>query len=158
MHSTAKLMGSILARRLTPHLDRIVSKSQSAFIKGRSIHDNFQYVHGAIKHFHRFKTSMLFVKLDIAKAFDSVWWEYMLELMEKIGFGQRWRDILSLLWCTTSSRILNGEAGKSIKHGRGLRQGDPLSPMLFILAMDPLYTLLNKETERGLLHPIGVTR
>jgi retron-type reverse transcriptase len=131
-------MGSILAHRLTPHLDRIVSKSQSAFIKGRSIHDNFQYVHGAIKHFHRSKTSMLFVKLDIAKAFDSVRWEYMLELMEKIGFGQRWRDILSLLWCTTSSRILNGEAGKSIKHGRGLRQGDPLSPMLFILAMDPL--------------------
>jgi hypothetical protein len=122
MHSTAKLLRSILAERLAPHLDRIVSKSQSAFIKGRSIHDNFQYVQGAIKHFHRSKTPMLFIKLDIAKPFDFVRWEYMLELMEKIGFSKRWRDILSLLWSTTSSRILiNGEAGKPIKHGRGLR-------------------------------------
>jgi hypothetical protein len=122
MHSTAKLLCSILAERLAPHLDRIVSKSQSAFIKGRSIHDNFQYVQGAIKHFHRSKTPMLFIKLDIAKPFDFVRWEYMLELMEKIGFSKRWRDILSLLWSTTSSRILiNGEAGKPIKHGRGLR-------------------------------------
>jgi retron-type reverse transcriptase len=139
MHNTAKLMGSILAHRLDPHLDRIVSKSQHMFIKGRSIHDNFQYVQGAIKHFHRSKTPMLFIKFDIAKAFDSVRWEYMLELMEKIGFSQRWRNILSLLWSTTSSHILlNGEAGKPIKHDRELRQGDPLSTMLFILTMNPL--------------------
>jgi hypothetical protein len=65
---------------------------------------------------------MMFIKLAIAKAFNSVRWEYFLELLEQVGFGQRWRDILALLWSTTSSRILlNGEAGSPIKHGRGLR-------------------------------------
>ena len=156
MHSVAKILGKVLANRLAPHLNDIVSRSQCAFIKGRSIHDNFQYIHGAINHFHRSKTPMLFMKLDIAKAFDNVRWEYMLEIMERLGFGQRWRDIISLIWSTTSSRIiLNGEPGRPIKHRRGLRQGDPLSPMLFILAMDPLQRVLDKATTQGLLHPIG---
>jgi hypothetical protein len=99
---------------------------------------------------------MLLIKLDMAKAFDSVRWEYLLEVMTQLGFGQRWRDIISLLWGTTTSRImLNGLLGKPIKHARGLRQGDPLSPMLFILDMDLLQKLLDKATEAGLLSPIG---
>ena len=89
MHSVAKILGKVLANRLASHLNDIVSRSQSAFIKGRSIHDNFQYIHGAVNHFHRSKTLMLFMKLDIAKAFDNVRWEYMLEIMERLGFGQR---------------------------------------------------------------------
>jgi hypothetical protein len=51
--------------------------------------------------------------------------------------------------------LLNGEAGQPVKHGRGLRQGDPLSSMLFILAIDPLQRLLDMATQNGLLHPIG---
>jgi hypothetical protein len=77
--------------------------------------------------------------------------------MEQRGFGQRWRDIMALIWSSTSSRILlNGEAGRPIKHGRGLRQGDPLSLLLFILAIDPFQKLIDMTTEAGLLHPIGV--
>jgi hypothetical protein len=131
MHNIMKLLGKILTNRLAPHLDSIISNSQSTFIRDRSsIHDNFQYVQGAIKHFHRSKTPMLFVKLDAAKTFDNVRWEYLLELLGHIGFGQRWRDIHALLWSSTSSTILlNGQAGRLIKHGRGLRQGDPLAPM-----------------------------
>jgi hypothetical protein len=99
---------------------------------------------------------MLFLKLDITKVFDSVRWEYLLDVMEKVGFGQRWRDIISIVWgCTTSRILLNGIPRKPIRHGRGLRQGDPLSPMLFILAMDPLQRMLEKATQAGLLTPIG---
>jgi hypothetical protein len=72
VHNMAKLLGKIHANRLAPHLDRIVSQSQCAFIKGCSIHDNFQYVQDVIKHFHNSKMPMLFLELDIAKAFDSV--------------------------------------------------------------------------------------
>jgi hypothetical protein len=80
-----------------------------------------------VKHFHEAKTPMLLIKLDIAKAFNSVRWEYLLEVMTQLGFCQRWRDIISLLWGTTTSRImLNGQLGKPIKHAQGLRQGDPL--------------------------------
>jgi hypothetical protein len=49
---------------------------------------------------------MLLLKLDITKAFDSVRWEYLLEDMEQLGFGPRWRDMISLIWSTTSSRIM----------------------------------------------------
>jgi hypothetical protein len=72
MHSVVKLLAKTLANRLAPHLDKLVSHSQSAFIKGRNIHDNFQYVKGVVNHFHNAKTPMLLVKLDIAKVFDGV--------------------------------------------------------------------------------------
>jgi hypothetical protein len=126
MHNIGKLLAKILANRLAPKLDQLVCHSHSAFIKGRSIYDNFQYVKGAVQHFHDAKTSMLLLKLDIAKAFDTVRWEYLLEVMEQLGFGQRWRDIMALIWSTTTSRImLNGQPGRPIKHVRGLRQGAP---------------------------------
>jgi hypothetical protein len=99
---------------------------------------------------------MLLLKLDITKAFDSVRWEYLLEVMEQVGFGPRWRDMMALIWSTTTSRILlNGEPGRPIKHAKGLHQGDPLSPILFIIAMDPLQRLLDMATQEGLLTPIG---
>jgi retron-type reverse transcriptase len=129
---------------------------QSAFIKGRSIHDNFQYVKGAANHFHNAKTPMLLLKLDIAKAFDNIRWEYLLEVMQQLGFGQRWRNMMSQIWSSTTSRIiLNGVPGRPIKHAKGLHQGDPLSPMLVILAMDPLQKMLDLATQQGLLSPIG---
>lgn len=86
MHSVAKIMGKILANRLAPHLPDLVSNSQSAFIKGRSILDNFQYIQEAVNHFHKAKTPLLFIKLDVTKAFDSIRWEYMLEIMQRLGF------------------------------------------------------------------------
>lgn len=148
MHSIAKILAKILATWLAPYLDKLVSPNQSAFIKGRIIHDNLQYVKGALNHFHSAKTPMLLLKLDIAKAFDNVIWEYLLEVMQKIGFGQWWRDMMSLIWSTTTPRImLNWEPGRPIKHVKGLRQGDLLSQMLFILAMDLLQKMLDMPTQ-----------
>jgi hypothetical protein len=156
MHSVGKIVTEILANRLSPHLNRLVSNIQSAFIKDRSIHDNFQYVNGAVNHFHNSKTLMFLLKLDIAKVFDSVRWKYLIEAMEQLGFVPKWRDMMTLIWSTTSSRImLNGIPGQPIKLVERLRQLYPLSPMLFILAMDPLQKLLDMATRQGLLTPIG---
>jgi hypothetical protein len=68
------------------------------------------------------KANTLFIKLDIARVFDSVSWAYLLELMERIGFSPKWRNWMSIALSTASSRVLlNGILGKPIKHERGLR-------------------------------------
>ena len=95
------------------------------------------------------KLPALFLKLDIHKAFDTVSWSYLLEVMQTLGFGPRWREWVSILFRTTSSRaLLNGQQGPTFSHRRGVRQGDPLLPMLFILAMDLLQRLLDRSEER----------
>jgi hypothetical protein len=156
VHNIAKIFSKILANRLAPRLPELVSSGKSTFVKKRCIHDNFMMVQGLLKEFHRNKMSALFIKLDIAKAFDSVSWAYLLEVLERLGFSPKWRDWISLALSTASSRILlNGIPGKPIKHERGLRQGDPISPMFFILAMDPLQWILQLATEKGIMHPIS---
>jgi hypothetical protein len=76
--------------------------------------------------------------------------------MQQLGFGQIWRDIISGLLSTASTRvILNGIPGDIISHRKGLRQGDPLSPMLFILTMDVLDFLISKAENEGLLKPLA---
>jgi hypothetical protein len=91
---------------------------------------------------------MLLLKLDIAKAFDTIRCEYLIQVMQHLGFGQCWRDLMALIWSTTTSQImLNGIPGRPIKYARGLRQGHYLSPMLFILAMDPFQKMLDMATQ-----------
>ena len=150
IHSFAKIIAKVLALRLAPHMSSIVSPTQSAFIKRRSIHDNYMAVRNAIRRYHNSKLPTIFLKLDIAKAFDSVRWEYLLTLLNKLGFPSRWQDWIAALLFTSSTRfLLNGIPNAPIKHGRGLRQGDPLSPLLFVIAMDPLQKLLDLATEKG---------
>ena len=105
---------------------------------------------------HSQKQPRILLKLDITKAFDSVSWSFLLEVLDKMGFGSRWRDILCGLLVSSSTRVLlNGIPGDFIQHRRGLRQGDPLSPMLFILVMDVLNWMVTRASEAGLLQPLS---
>lgn len=90
IHTFAKLVSKVLANKLAPELPKMVSINQNAFIKKRCIHDNFMFVQQVIKDLHKKKVPALFVKLDISKAFDSVSWSYLLDIMTFLGFGIRW--------------------------------------------------------------------
>jgi len=121
-HSAAKLVSKLLAARLAPHLNVLASRAQSAFIKKRSIHDNFLYTQNLVRDLHRLKRPALFLKLDIAKAFDSVRWDYLMETLSRMGFGPRWRAWVTILLSTASTSVLlNGGRGKWFKHKTGLR-------------------------------------
>jgi hypothetical protein len=97
----------------------------------------------------------MLMKIDITKAFDSVSWEYLLELLQQRGFPVRWRNWLSLLLASSLSSVrLNGAHGPWTIHKRSLRQGNPLSPLLFIIAIDTLQYIFQKATEEGLLSPL----
>lgn len=158
IHSIAKLIAKVLSMRLAPVISTLISPAQTAFQRTKCIHDSFLYVQNAVRALHRRKTPALLLKLDIAKAFDSISWEYMFELLQRMGFPARWRDWIALLLSTSSSScLLNGSPGASIIHRRGLRQGDPLSPLLFILCIDPLHRLLEAATMAGQLSPLPDT-
>ena len=121
-NSIAKLISKLLATRLAGCLDQLVSRAQSVFIKRRSIQDNSLYTQNVIRELYRAGRPTLFLKLDIAKAFDSVRWDYMLEVMQKMGFGVRWRAWVSaLLGSASSAVILNGVRGQWFRHRNGLR-------------------------------------
>lgn len=98
----------------------------------------------------------MLLKIDIAKAFDSVSWPYLLEVLRQFGFSQRWRDWISLLLSSVSTRILlNGRPGDRICHARSLRQGDLLSPMLFVLAMEVLGGLVRWAESQSFFSSLG---
>jgi hypothetical protein len=155
VHSFTKLLSKILALRLAPKLDALIDKNQNAFIKKRSIQDNYKYIQRASVLIRKKKIPMILLKLDISKAFDTLSWPFLLDVLRVRGFGGKWCGWITALMSTATFRILlNGHQGPTIKHLRGVRQGDSLSPMLFILAMDVLHKMFAKASADGVLQPL----
>jgi hypothetical protein len=146
VHSFAKLVTKIMVNRLALHLPKMVSINQSAFVKGRCIQDNFFLVQQMARGLHNSKEPHIPLKLDISKAFDSVSWSFLIEVLLQLGFGWKWCNLICQLLSTSSTRVLvNGEPRESITHQQGLRQGDPISPMLFLLMMEALHNNNNNN-------------
>jgi hypothetical protein len=113
-------------------------------------------VQQSIKFLRKRRISSLLLKLDISKTFDSVSWAFLLEILSHLSFGPVWRNLISNLLFTSSTQVLlNGSSGNHIFHRRGLHQGDPLSPMLFVLVMDVLSSMFRAAENRGLLQSLG---
>lgn len=87
VHGAIKIFDKVLATRLVEDLPHLVGKHQSAFVKGRYLHDNFMLVQGTARRLHALKDPTVLLKLDISKAFDSVQWPFLLEVMQNMGFG-----------------------------------------------------------------------
>ena len=152
VHGAIKIFEKVLASRLVVELPNLVGNHQSAFVKGRLLHDNSMLVQSMARRLHALRNPAVLLKLDISKAFDSVQWPFLLEVLEQFGFGSRWRSWVCGILVTSTTRImLNGDPGRTIYNCKGLRQGDPISPMLFILTMEPLQRLFEWAASRGFL-------
>lgn len=106
---------------------------------------------------HQLRAPRVLLKLDLAKASDTISLPFLFNVLRQYGFGNRFLDWLAVLLSTANRKVLmNGKPGPPIWHRRGLRQGDPLSPQLFVLAVDTLGRLIKNVAASGILqhlHP-----
>ena len=151
-----KILAKVLANRLKTILPGIVSENQSAFVPGRSITDNVLVAFEVIHHMKKKNRGLegeVALKLDISKAYDRVDWNYLKRRMLEMGFCQKWIKWMMLCVTTVSYEVcLNGSSIGPIFPRRGLRQGDPLSPYLFLLCVEGLSNSLDRAAADGRVH------
>ncbi|XP_056862666.1 uncharacterized protein LOC130510404 [Raphanus sativus] len=156
-----KIIAKILTRRLKPLLPVLVSNTQSAFVTGRAISDNVLITHETL-HFLRTseatKRCSMAVKTDMSKAYDRIEWSFVKEVLGLLGFDPIWIGwIMSCIESVSYSFLINGSPQGLVKPSRGLRQGDPLSPHIFILCTEVLSALCAKGQADGSLPGVRVS-
>ena len=157
-----KIISKVLANRLKEILKEVIDETQSAFMPGKSITDNvlvaFETMH-CIDQKRKGKEAMMVVKLDMSKAYDRVEWPYLEASLRKMGFHEKWITLMMMCVKTVSySVLINGEPKGKIVPSKGLRQGDPISPYLFLLCAEGLSAMLKKEEEEGYIKGVAVSR
>jgi hypothetical protein len=132
-----KILSKVLANRLRLIIGRVVSETQSAFVKERQILDGILIANEVVDEAQKTKRELLLFKVDFEKAYDSVDWGYLDTVMNKMAFPPLWRKwIKECVSTATASVLVNGSPTDEFPLQRGLRQGDPLSPFLFLLASE----------------------
>jgi hypothetical protein len=150
-----KLISKVLANRLKLVLPEIISCTQSAFIPGRLITDNilaaFETLHSMQTRMWS-KTGYMGFKLDMSKAYDRVEWPFLEAIMRRMGFTEQWITLIMVCVRSVSYSILiNGGPVGNIKPSRGIRQGDPISPYLFLICAEALSALLQQAERKGII-------
>ncbi|KAJ9674856.1 hypothetical protein PVL29_024033 [Vitis rotundifolia] len=147
-----KLLAKVLANRLKRVVGKVVSNAQNAFVMGRQILDASLIANDVIDTWQKRKEKGLICKLDIEKAYDSINWKFLMKVLQKMGFGPKWQGWMwSCLSSAKFSVLVNGVPAGFFPSSKGLRQGDPLSPYLFVLGMEVLDVLIKRAVEGGFL-------
>ncbi|KAL8125341.1 hypothetical protein AgCh_012871 [Apium graveolens] len=146
-----KINTKVIANRMKALLDNVGSDNQSAFIPGRLLTDNIMVSYEIMHYMKRKKVGKdgyMALKLDMSRAYDRIEWEFLKAILRKMGFSAWWVNLVLRCVTTISYHIVHGDniMGPIIP-SRGLRQGDPLFPYLFIICAEGLSSLLRKYEE-----------
>lgn len=155
-----KVVSKVLSNRLRQVLPEIITPNQSAFVPGRLISDNiliaYELTHYLLNK-REGKLGYAAIKLDMSKAYDRVEWCFLRAMMTKLGFDDRWIKLIMKCVSTVRYQVkVNGELSEVFVPQRGLRQGDPLSPYLFLLCAEAFSALLKKGERDNLLAGVKV--
>ncbi|KAL6184297.1 hypothetical protein ACLB2K_045700 [Fragaria x ananassa] len=153
-----KILAKIITNRPKPLMPALISTNQSAFVNERLIQDNIMVAHEVFHHIKLQKSGdegVFGLKLDMNKAYDRVEWDFLEKVLIKLGFSTSWTNlIMSCVRSVSYSIILNGKLGQWFYPTCGLRQGDPLSPFLFLFVNDVLSKMLFKATASNMIKPV----
>jgi hypothetical protein len=151
-----KILSKVLANRLRMYIGRVVSETQTAFVKGRHILDGILIANEVVDEAKKNKKELMLFKVDFEKAYDSVDWGYLDAVMQKMAFPVLWMKwIKECVSTATASILVNGSPTNEFPIQRGLRQGDPLSPFLFLLAAEGLNVMMRSVVENNLYTGYG---
>eukprot|EP00253_Pinus_taeda_P009477 PITA_09477 len=153
-----KIISKVIANILKPILPYLISEEQSGYVEGRQILGNILLAQEMVHTLQTRKKAGMLMQLDLSKAFDKVNWNYLEAVLTAFGLDQNWNKwILALIKSSSFSILVNGSPLETFTPSRGIRQGDPLSPFLFVILMEGLSRLKHKAKEEGSirgLHPL----
>ncbi|XP_071709245.1 uncharacterized protein [Rutidosis leptorrhynchoides] len=152
-----KILSKLLANRIRKIIPGLIGDEQSAFISNRYILDGVLIALESLEDLKSRNQKSFIFKVDFKKAFDCLDWDFLSSTMSSMGFGAKWvKWILSCLNSTSISVLINGSPTDQFFPKRGVRQGDPLSPFLFIIAGEGLNQLLKIATNKKLINGVEI--
>ncbi|GJW62634.1 RNA-directed DNA polymerase, eukaryota [Tanacetum coccineum] len=155
--SLYKIIAKILANRLVGVLGDLVSEVQSAFVADRQILDGPLILNEVLQWCKAKKKQTFIFKIDFEKAYDSVRWDFLGDVLNRFGFGAKWCGwIQECLRSSRGSVLVNGSTTEEFQFYKGLKQGDPLSPFLFILVMESLHLSFKRVEDAGMFNGIKI--
>ncbi|XP_062100714.1 uncharacterized protein LOC133806637 [Humulus lupulus] len=153
-----KCISKMLCHRVSGILPKLVNQNQGAFIKDRSLAHNVLILQDLLKGYNRkYSSPRCLLKIDLSKAYDSIDWDFLENLLKAFNFPDRFiRWIMTCMRGASYCLMLNGRLHGNFQGGKGLRQGDPISPLLFVIVMEYLTrSLLQAAKGKGFkFHPL----
>lgn len=149
-----KVISKALANRIRDVITDVIDICQFAFVGGRNMLDSVLVANEVVHEAKRRKKPTFVLKVDYEKAYDSVDWGFLLYMLKRLNFGEKWVSwIRSCLMSSSVSVLVNGSPSEEFRMEKGLRQGDPLAPFLFIIVSEGLSGLLRQAVVNGRYSP-----
>jgi len=153
-----KIISKIIDNKLKPLLPNLMSEEQTRYVEGWKILNNIIQAHEVVHSLKNNRQGGMIIQLDIEKSYDKLSWAYIREVLIAFGFDHDWiRWVMTIVTTPSFSILLNGSPSTTFKPSRGLRQGDPLSPFIFIIMMEGLGNAIRFAKVEGQIQGLKLT-